>query len=255
MEYTTFGATGLTVPRLCLGTATFGHQADETVAHQIMDTAVEAGVTFIDSADIYPMGGEVGRTEEIVGRWLQGKRDQIILATKAGGPMGPARWQQGGSRKHLLDAIDGSLRRLGTDYVDIYQLHFDDPDTPLDETLATLDAIVTAGKARYIGVSNFLAYRLARAVGRTETLHLTRIASVQPRYNLLFRQVERELLPLAAETGMAVIPFNPLAGGLLSGKYGRDDRTDRRPVLRAGRSAVRRPIQRTLLAYQGIRHH
>ena len=212
LQYRTFGATGLTVPRLCLGTATFGHQADETVAHQIMDTAVEAGVTFFDSSDIYPMGGEVGRTEEIVGSWLQGKRDQIILATKAGGPMGPARWQQGGSRKHLLEAIDGSLRRLGTDYVDIYQLHFDDPDTPLDETLAALDAIVSAGKARYIGVSNFLAYRLARAVGRTETLHLTRIASVQPRYNLLFRQVERELLPLAAETGMAVIPFNPLAG-------------------------------------------
>jgi 1-deoxyxylulose-5-phosphate synthase len=223
VEYTTFGATGLTVPRLCLGTATFGHQADEPVARQIMDTAAEAGITFFDSADIYPMGGEVGSTEEIVGRWLRGKRDQIILATKAGGPMGPARWQKGSSRKHLLDAIDGSLRRLGTDYVDIYQLHFDDSDTPLDETLAALDAIVAAGKARYIGVSNFLAYRLARAAGRAEALHLTRIASVQPRYNLLFRQIERELLPLAAETGVAVIPFNPLAGGLLSGKYGRDD--------------------------------
>ena len=224
MRYTTFGATGLMVPRLCLGTATFGHQADEAAAHQIMDTAAEAGITFFDSADIYPMGGEVGSTEEIVGRWLRGKRDQIILATKAGGPMGPAPWQKGSSRKHLLDAIEGSLRRLGTDYVDIYQLHFDDSDTPLDETLAALDAIVTAGKARYIGVSNFLAYRLARAAGRAETLHLTRLASVQPRYNLLFRQIERELLPLAAETGLAVIPFNPLAGGLLSGKYGRDDR-------------------------------
>ena len=226
MQYTTFGASGLTVPRLCLGTATFGHQADERVAHQIMDTAAEAGVAFFDSADIYPMSADLGlagRTEEIVGRWLHSKRDQIILATKAGGPMGSARWQQGGSRKHLLDAIDGSLRRLGTDYVDIYQLHFDDPDTPLDETLAALDAIVTAGKARYIGVSNFLAYRLARAVGRAETLHLTRIASVQPRYNLLFRQIERELLPLAHETGMAAIPFNPLAGGLLSGKYQRDE--------------------------------
>jgi aryl-alcohol dehydrogenase-like predicted oxidoreductase len=224
VQYTTFGATGLAVPRLCLGTATFGHQADETVAHQIMDTAFESGVSFLDSSDIYPMGAEVGRTEEIVGHWLQGKRDQIILATKGGGPMGPAPWQQGGSRKHLLEAVDESLRRLGTDYIDIYQLHFDDPDTPLDETLAALDAIVSTGKARYIGVSNFLAYRLARAIGRTETLHLTRIASVQPRYNLLFRQVERELLPLAAETGTAVIPFNPLAGGLLSGKYGRDDR-------------------------------
>ena len=216
MEKRKLGNSGLEVSALgygCMGLS-FGYGAatDRQEAVRVIRAAYERGVTFFDSADIYPMGGEVGRTEEIIGRWLQGKRDQIILATKAGGPMGPARWQQGGSRKHLLDAVDGSLRRLGTDYVDIFQLHFDDPDTPLDETLATLDAIVTAGKARYIGVSNFLAYRLARAAGRTETLHLTRIASVQPRYNLLFRQIERELLPLAAETGMAVIPFNPLAG-------------------------------------------
>ena len=133
--------------------------------------------------------------------------------------MGPAPWQQGASRKHLLDAIDDSLKRLGTDYVDLYQLHFDDPETPLDETLEALDAIVRAGKARYIGVSNFLAYRLARATGRVEALHLTRVASVQNRYSLLFRQIEQELLPLAREEGIAVIPFNPLAGGLLSGKY------------------------------------
>jgi len=175
VQCTTFGATGLTVPRLCLGTATFGHQADETVAQKIMDTAVDAGVTFFDSADIYPMGGEGGRAEEIVGRWLQGKRDQIILATKAGGPMGPARRQRGGSRKHLLDAIDGSLHRLGTDYVDIYQLHFDDPDTPLDETLATLDAIVTAGKARWrpqhpddVEVASFPAHIAAGMPGRLQ---------------------------------------------------------------------------------------
>ena len=222
MKFTRFGRTGLTVSRLCLGTGTFGTQADERVAHQILDKAAGAGVNFIDTADIYPMGPDrsvVGRAEKIVGRWLQGTRDQFIIATKAGAPMGPAPWQQGGSRKHLLDAIDESLKRLGTDYVDLYQLHFDDPDTPLDETLEALDAIVRAGKARYIGVSNFLAYRLARAIGRAESLHLTRLASVQNRYSLLFRQIEHELLPLAREEGIAVTPFNPLAGGLLSGKY------------------------------------
>lgn len=195
MEYTTFGNSGLTVSRLCLGTAPFGKQTDEHTAHAILDTAAAAGVTFLDTADGYPMGADltlVGRTEEIVGRWLHGKRDQFIVATKAGMPMGPAPWDQGGSRKHLLDAIDGSLKRLGTDYVDLYQLHFDDANTPVDETLDALDTIVRAGKARYVGVSNFLAYRLARAIGRAETLGLTRVASVQPRYNLLFRQIERE---------------------------------------------------------------
>jgi 1-deoxyxylulose-5-phosphate synthase len=227
MEFAKFGRTGLVVSRLCLGTGTFGTQADEAVAYQMLDKAAAAGVNFIDTADIYPMGpdrGVAGRAEQIVGRWLRGKRDQFIIATKAGGPMGPAPWQRGGSRKHLLDAIDESLKRLGTDYVDLYQLHSDDPETPLDETLEALDAIVRAGKARYIGVSNFLAYRLARATGRAESLHLTGLASVQNRYSLLFRQIEQELLPLAREEGIAVIPFNPLAGGLLSGKYRFDDK-------------------------------
>jgi aryl-alcohol dehydrogenase-like predicted oxidoreductase len=227
MQYTQFGRTGLTVSRVALGTGTFGTQTEESVAFQILDKAAEGGVNLIDTADVYPMGSDfdsVGRSEQIVGRWLRGKRDHFIVATKAGYPMGPAPWQQGGSRKHLLDAIDGSLERLGVDYVDLYQLHFDDPTTPLDETLEALDAIVKAGKARYIGVSKFLAYRLARAVGRTESLHLTRIASVQPRYSLLSRQIERELLPLAREEGIAVITFNPLAGGLLTGKYQHSDK-------------------------------
>jgi aryl-alcohol dehydrogenase-like predicted oxidoreductase len=133
--------------------------------------------------------------------------------------MGPSAWEQGASRKHLLDAIDASLKRLGTDYVDLYQLHSDDRETPLDETLEALDTIVRSGRARYIGVSNFLAYRLARALGRADTLRLARFVSVQPRYNLLFRQIERELLPLAEEEGLGVIPYNPLAGGLLTGKH------------------------------------
>ncbi|MCC8393651.1 aldo/keto reductase [Paraburkholderia sp. MMS20-SJTR3] len=225
MQYRQFGRTGLSVSRLCLGTMTFGLQTEENASHRILDTAADAGVNFIDTANVYPLGGGedlAGRTEEIVGRWLKGKRERFIVATKAVGKMGPAAWDQGASRKHLLDAIDASLRRLGTDYVDLYQLHSDDPHTPLDETLEALDTIVRSGKARYVGVSNFLAYRLARALGRADVLRVARFVSVQPRYNLLFRQIERELLPLAAEEQLAVMPYNPLAGGLLTGKHRHD---------------------------------
>lgn len=225
MQYTKLGRTGLTVSRLCLGTMTFGLQTEEAVSHRILDKAADAGVTFIDTADVYPLGGElehVGRTEEIVGRWLKGKRERFIVATKAVGKTGPAPWQQGGSRKHILAAIDASLRRLGTDYVDLYQLHRDDAGTPLDETLEALDTVVRAGKVRYIGVSNFLAYRLARALGRCDVRGLSRLVSTQPRYSLLFREIERELLPLALEEQLAVLPYNPLAAGLLTGKHRRE---------------------------------
>jgi 1-deoxyxylulose-5-phosphate synthase len=223
MELTKFGRTGLTVSRMCLGTGTFGKQTDEATAHRMLDKVAEAGVNFIDTADIYPPGAEVGSSEITTGRWLSKNRSQFILATKGGGRMGPAQWDQGNSRKHLLDAIDASLRRLNTDYVDLYQLHMDDAATPLDEMAEAMDAIVRSGKARYIGVSNFLAYRLARALGRQDTMKLARFVSAQPRYNLLFREVERELFPLAQEDGIAVIAFNPLAGGLLSGRYKHSD--------------------------------
>jgi aryl-alcohol dehydrogenase-like predicted oxidoreductase len=219
MEFTKFGQTGLTVSRMILGTGTFGKQTDEKEAHRMLDKAAEAGITFIDTADIYPPGAEAGGAEIITGRWLSDKRAGFILATKGGGKMGPAAWDAGSSQKHLLDAIDASLRRLNTDYVDLYQLHMDDPVTPIDEMVGAMDTILRSGRARYIGVSNFLAYRLAKALGRQDTLKLTRFVSVQPRYNLLFREVERELFPLVQEEGLAVIPFNPLAGGLLSGKY------------------------------------
>jgi aryl-alcohol dehydrogenase-like predicted oxidoreductase len=222
VQYRKFGNTGLTVSRLTLGTMTFGLQTEEDVSRSIMDRAADAGVNFIDTANVYPLGSGhdlAGRTEEIVGRWLKGRRDHYILATKAVHEMGPLAWHKGASRKHLLDAIDASLKRLDTDYVDLYQLHNDDHDTPLDEMLEALDTIVRQGKARYIGVSNFLAYRLARALGRSDVLRAARFVSVQPRYNLLFRQIERELLPLATEEGLAVIPYNPLAGGLLTGKH------------------------------------
>jgi aryl-alcohol dehydrogenase (NADP+) len=224
MQHVRFGRTGLQVSRLCLGTMTFGLQCDEPTSFAILDAAAEAGITFLDTADVYPLGGTVentGRTEEIVGKWLRGRRDRFIVATKCSGKMGPAPWQQGTSRKHVLDAIDASLKRLGTDYVDLYQIHHHDATTSTDETLEAFDAVVRSGKARYIGCSNYHAYRVARALGRSEALGLAKFVSVQPRYNLLFRQIERELLPLCEEEGLAVMPYNPLAGGLLTGKHKR----------------------------------
>ena len=224
MQHIRFGRTGLQVSRLCLGTMTFGLQCDEKTSFAILDAAAAQGITFLDTADVYPLGGTnttAGRTEEIVGKWLKGKREQFIVATKCSGRMGEAAWQQGTSRKHVLHAIDASLKRLGTDYVDLYQVHHFDPHTPVDETVEAFDAVVKAGKARYVGVSNYHAYRVARALGRSEALGLARLVSVQPRYNLLFRQIERELLPLCEEERLAVIPYNPLAGGLLTGKHRR----------------------------------
>jgi 1-deoxyxylulose-5-phosphate synthase len=222
LRHVRLGRTGLAVSRLCLGTMTFGLQCDEPASVAILDRAAAAGITFLDTADVYPLGGSletVGRSEEIVGRWLAGRRHDFVVATKCYGVMSHRPWDRGNSRKHVLDAIEGSLRRLRTDYVDLYQLHHPDSETPLDESLRALDDVVRAGKARYVGCSNFFAYQVARALGRSELLGLARLDSVQPRYNLLFRQIERELLPLCEEEGIGVIPYNPLAGGFLSGKH------------------------------------
>jgi aryl-alcohol dehydrogenase (NADP+) len=203
---------------------TFGLQRDEPTAVAILDRAAEGGIDFLDTSDAYPLGGDLttrGVTEEILGRWLRGKRDRFIVATKCFAPTGPARFDAGNSRKHILAAVEASLRRLQTDYIDLYQLHGYDPETPIDETLGALDDLVHQGKVRYVGCSNFLTYQLVRAIGRSETLHLARFDSVQPRYNLLFRQIEREMLPFCGEEGVGVIPYNPIAGGLLSGKHSR----------------------------------
>ncbi len=224
MEHIRLGRTGLQVSRLCLGTMTFGLQCDEPTAVAILDRAAEGGIDFIDTSDAYPLGGDLstrGTTEEILGRWLRGKRDRFIVATKCFAPTGPAPFDAGNSRKHILAAVDASLRRLQTDYIDLYQLHGYDPATPIDETLGALDDLVHQGKVRYVGCSNFLTYQLVRAIGRSETLRLARFDSVQPRYNLLFRQIEREMLPFCSEEGVGVIPYNPIAGGLLSGKHSR----------------------------------
>jgi aryl-alcohol dehydrogenase-like predicted oxidoreductase len=208
---------------------TFGLQCDEKTAGAILERAAAAGITFLDTSDAYPQGGThagdqatVGRTEEILGRWLEGRRHEFIVATKCFGAMSARPWDRGLSRKHILDSIDASLRRLRTDYVDLYQLHHPDPHTPIDESLRALDDVVRAGKARYVGCSNHFAYQVARALGRGELLGLAPLVCVQPRYNLLFRQVERELFPLCAEEGLGVIPYNPIAGGLLSGKHRRE---------------------------------
>lgn len=225
MKHVKFGGTGLRVSALCLGTMTFGLQCDEAASHSIMDAASEGGIDFFDTADVYPLGGgkaNAGRTEEIVGGWLRGKRHGFILATKGFGSMGPKPWDQGMSRKHLLDAIEASLKRLGTDYVDLYQIHHWDPNTPIMEALEALDTIVRHGKARYVGVSNWAAHRIARAIGHSEIRNVVRIACCQPRYNMLYRPYERDLLPMCEEEGIAVIPYNPLAGGMLTGKHRAD---------------------------------
>ena len=162
MDHVRLGPTGLQVSRLCLGTMTFGLQCDEPTAAAILDRAADRGIDFLDTADVYPLGGDLatqGRTEEIVGRWLEGKRDRFVLASKCFGRTGPAPFDAGNSRRHIMDAVEASLRRLRTDYLDLYQLHGYDPQTPIDETLTALDDLVRQGKVRYIGCSNFLTYQ------------------------------------------------------------------------------------------------
>ncbi len=222
------GRTGLKVSAICLGTMTFGGQCDERTSWAIMDRAIEGGVDFFDTADAYPLpvsADTAGRTEEIIGRWLRDRRrrDDIVLATKGYLPVGPRPNDRGASRKHLVAAVDASLRRLQTDYIDLYQPHFWDPETPIEETLRTLDDLVRAGKVRYVGCSNYAAWQLAKALWTSDRLGLARVDCAQVRYNLLYREVEAELLPLCREEGVGVIAYNPLAGGFLSGKYRRDE--------------------------------
>jgi len=201
---------------------TFGVQCDEASACSILDRAAELGVDFLDTADCYPVPLSLetaGRTEEILGRWLHGKRQRFVVASKCFFPMGPGANDRGNSRRHILEAIEASLRRLRTDAIDLYQVHAVDTETPLEETLRALDDVVRAGKARYAGCSNFLAWELGKALSQSDGLGLLRLACTQPRYNLLHRDIERDLLPLCADQGVGVIVFNPLAGGLLTGKH------------------------------------
>jgi len=228
MEMRRLGRNGLEVPALCLGTMTFGFQVDEPRSFEILDAAFERGLTFLDTADAYPLGGSldtVGATEAIIGRWMKarGNRNRIILATKCFAPMRRGPNAYGLSRQHIIESIDASLRRLQIDHVDLYQAHGFDARVPIDESLRAFDDLIRAGKVRYVGCSNYPAWRLGQALAAADRLGLARYASLQPRYNLLYREIETELLPLVRAEGLGVLTYNPLAGGLLSGKYRRED--------------------------------
>jgi aryl-alcohol dehydrogenase-like predicted oxidoreductase len=215
MKYRYLGSSGLQVSSMGLGTNSFGGRADEAASIRIVHQALELGINFIDTANVYT-GTE---SERIIGEALSGRRQQAILATKAGLTRGQGPNEKGSSRQHILTEIEGSLRRLKTDYIDLYQIHSFDPHTPLEETLRTLDDLVRAGKVRYIGASNYAAWELMKALGVSERLGLPRFVSIQPSYSLADRTPEQELLPLCEDQGVGLIPYYPLAGGILTGKY------------------------------------
>lgn len=229
MEYRRLGRTGLKVSAICLGTMQFGWSTDEPTAHAIMSHAAEMGVNFIDTADVYSRwveGNPGGVAETHIGNWLASgavPRDRIILATKVKGQMGDGPNDKGLSRGHIMNAVEASLRRLKTDYIDLYQTHSFDEETPLDETLRALDDLVRDGKVRYIGCSNYPAWLLAKSLWISDVRNLARYDSLQPHYSYVHRaEFERELQPLCLDQGVGVIPYSPLAAGFLTGKYRRD---------------------------------
>jgi len=227
MDYRRLGRTGLKVSPLCLGTMNFGWTADEQAAYAVFSAAADAGVNFIDTADIYSRwaeGNPGGVSETYLGNWLKKQpRSKFVIATKVRGPMGDGPNDAGLSRQHILEAVDASLRRLQTDYIDLYQVHAPDEETPLEETMCVLNDLVRVGKVRYLGASNFEAWRLCKSLWVSDVHGWARFDCLQPHYNLVFRgHFERELMRLCQEEGVGVIPWSPLAGGFLSGKYRRD---------------------------------
>jgi aryl-alcohol dehydrogenase-like predicted oxidoreductase len=229
MEYRSLGRTGLRVSELCLGSMQFGWTADEESSFAVLTAAVDAGINFIDSADIYSRwvkGNPGGVSEEIIGKWMKKTsipRSDIVIATKVRGSMGPNVNDEGLSRIHIIRAVDDSLRRLQTDYIDLYQTHWVDENTPIEETLDALTNLVQQGKVRYIGCSNIPAWRLVESLWVSEHYHLARYDSLQPHYHLLLRrEFENELADVCRAYGVGVIPYSPLAGGFLTGKYRRD---------------------------------
>jgi aryl-alcohol dehydrogenase-like predicted oxidoreductase len=222
VEYRTLGRTGCAVSAFALGTMTFGAEADETEAHGQLDRFVKLGGTLVDTADVYAAGA----SERIVGHWLasrSGAREQVVLATKGRFAMGPGPNEVGLSRRHLAAALDASLARLGVDCVDLYQVHAYDPVTPLEETLRFLDDAVRAGKVHYLGLSNFTGWQVQKAVDIADFRGLSRPVTVQPQYNLLAREIEWEVVPACLESGLGLLPWSPLGGGWLTGKYRRDE--------------------------------
>jgi aryl-alcohol dehydrogenase-like predicted oxidoreductase len=226
MEYRKLGRTGLKVSEICLGTMQFGWSADEETSNEILCAAFDAGVNFIDTADVYSRwveGNPGGVSESIIGRWMKNNnipREKVVIATKVRGRMGDGPNDEGLSRAHIMHAVEQSLRRLNTDYIDLYQTHSFDASTPIDETLSALDDLVRQGKVRYIGCSNYPAWRLMQALWTSDRLGLARFDSLQPHYNIVHRaEYERELQDVCATYGIGVIPYSPLAAGFLTGKY------------------------------------
>lgn len=215
MEYQFLGQTGVQVPEICLGTMTFGKEADETVARDIMGHAFDRGINFFDTACVY----NLGKTEEILGRWMGAKRQEIILASKVYFPMGEALNRRGASRRNILFEVERSLKRLQTDYLDILYLHHWDEQTDLAQSLGAVNTLIEQGKVLYCAVSNFAAWQVMKAIAVAREYRFAPVIAIQPMYNLLKRQVEVELIPLAAHENLAVIPYNALAAGMLTGKY------------------------------------
>jgi aryl-alcohol dehydrogenase-like predicted oxidoreductase len=218
MEYRSLGNTGLRVSELCLGAMTFGRETEEETSYEIIDRFVEAGGNFIDTADVYSQGV----SETILGLWLRDhRRDDFVIATKVRFPMGDGPNDYGLSRKHILSGVDASLKRLRSDYIDLYQVHRWDPETPLEETLSTLNDLVSVGKVRYLGCSNFKGWHLQKAIDISKANGWKPFSCLQPLYNLLDRVIEWELIPICQNEGLGIIPWSPLRGGWLSGRYKR----------------------------------
>ncbi len=219
MQYVRLGRTGLKVSRICLGTNMFGAgYVDDDRATSVIREAITQGVNFIDTADVY----NAGLSEQVVGRAVKGRRHEVVIGTKGFAPMGPGVNDRGSSRKHLIEAVEASLKRLDSDYIDLYQVHYWDPETPPEETIRTLDDLVRQGKIRYLGCSNFAAWHLAKALWVSDKLGLERFESVQPVYNFARREAEQEMFPLCLDQGVGVIPYQVLMGGVLTGTYNRD---------------------------------
>ena len=222
MDYHTLGRSGCAVSSMCLGTMTFGTETGEAGAHRQLDQFIDAGGTLVDTADVY----SGGTSEEIIGRWFASRpaqvTERVVLATKGRFPLGGAPNDAGLSAVHLTRALDASLRRLGRDAVDLYQVHAYDPLTPLEETLRTLDGFVRSGKIRYYGLSNFTGWQLTKAVHLARALNVSAPVTIQPQYSLLAREIEWEIVPAAMDAGLGLLPWSPLGGGWLSGKYRRD---------------------------------
>jgi aryl-alcohol dehydrogenase-like predicted oxidoreductase len=249
MKYNLLGKSGLAVSELCLGTMTFGNTTSEEDSIDMIDRFVDRGGNFLDTADVYVSG----RSEEIVGKAIKNKRSDIVLATKVRMTTSGNINGVGLSRKHIMDGVEASLKRLQTDYIDLYQVHVWDHATPIEETLRTLDDLVTSGKVRYIGCSNFFAWQLMKSLAYSDASRYVRFVSIQPQYSLVSRQMDREMLSLCLEENVGIIPWAPIGGGFLTGRYSREEPTEGRLTSKVGESAwVNRALDKNFVILDAL---